>query len=88
MAFELFYEDKLLVSFLVDLFDEFCMFEGVLLMMLLIWGRLDSVISGYYAMISVMSSSTSVYLERLSRSIHFDSTSPLLLTYSSVMPGG
>ena len=50
-------------------------------MMVFIWGRLDSVISGYSAMISEMSSSTLVSEERLRRSMHLDSTSPLLRTY-------
>lgn len=57
-------------------------------MMALICGRLDSVMRGSSAMISVMSSSMSVSLDRFSRSMHFDSTSPLLRTYSRVMPGG
>ncbi len=49
--------------------------------MALICGLFDSVMSGSSAMISVMSSSMLVSLERLSRSMHFDSTSPLLRMY-------
>ena len=51
-------------------------------------GRLDSVMSGYSAMIYEMSWSMSVSLERLRRSMHLDSTSPFLRTYSRMMPGG
>lgn len=57
-------------------------------MIALICGRFDSVISGSSAIIYVMSSSTSVSLDRLSKSMHLDYTSPLLRTYSKVMPGG
>lgn len=57
-------------------------------MMPLINGRLDSVMRGSSSMISVISWSISVSLERLSRSIHFDYTSPFFLTYSKIIPGG
>ncbi len=57
-------------------------------MIVFICDLFDYVMSGYSAIISVINSSTSVYLERLRRSIHFDSTSPLLRRYSRVIPGG
>ncbi len=49
--------------------------------MAFIWGRLDSVISGSSAIISLISSSMSVSLERFSKSMHLDSISPLLRAY-------
>ncbi len=57
-------------------------------MMAFICGRLDSVMSASSAIIYVISSSISVSFDRFSKSIHFDYTSPLLRTYSRVIPGG
>ena len=57
-------------------------------MIAFICGLFDSVIRGSSAIISEIRSSMSVSLERLRRSMHFDSISPLLRTYSRVMPGG
>ena len=57
-------------------------------MMAFICGRFDSVMSGSYAIISLISSSMSVSFDRLSKSMHLDSISPLLRAYYSVIPGG
>ena len=81
MSLQLLHQHEFLLALLFDLLDQFFIGECLLLMMVFIWGRLDSVISGSSAMISEMSSSTLVSGERLRRSMHLDSTSPLLRTY-------
>lgn len=88
MSLQFFNQYKLLLSFLLYLLYQFCIDGRVLLIMPFICGRFDYVISGYYDIISVMSQSMSVSLERLSRSMHFDSIYPLLREYQSVIPGG
>jgi hypothetical protein len=60
----------------------------VLLIIDFIWGFFDYVISGYSIINYIISESTSVYFDRLSKSIHFDSIYPLLRWYYKVMPGG
>ena len=81
MAFQLLNQFKLLLSFFFDFLYQFLVSQKVLLMMVLICGRLDYVMRGYSTMISLINSSMSVSLDRFSKSMHLDSTSPLLRVY-------
>ena len=81
MAFQLLNQLKLLLSFFFDFLYQFLVSQKVLLMMVLICGRLDYVMRGYSTMISLINSSMSVSLDRFSKSMHLDSTSPLLRVY-------